>query len=347
MSVKDADTAEVTVTQLASVVGIPVDKLLQQMQKAGLSHSSAESAVSDDEKQALLTFLKQSHGNAEGEKKKITLKRKSVSKIKVSGSQGARAKTVNVEVRKKRTYVKREEPEAVAVEDTAELADEEALAVEQVEQEQKLKTEESRISLDAAKKQKEDALRNAAEQKRKTEKENQRQQELSRKRSAVQKTKAASTEKTKKVKETKAQKEESAKRRAEEQERLKIESAARKEAEDKARQETLAQAEAIAKDLEKRGVSGTEEVVGQGEELDLGSNIVKSAFEESLVREDKSIKKESATKRQARKLKRLKSQHAFEKPVDPVNYTVPIGEMIAVTDLAQHMKIKGVEVVRD
>jgi len=348
VSVKDAGTAEVTVTQLASVVGIPVDKLLEQMQKAGLAHSSAESAVSDDEKQALLAFLKKSHGNVESGQKKITLKRKSVSKIKVSGSQGARAKTVNVEVRKKRTYVKRDESgeELKAGSATSEVLDQEAMAVQQAENEQKLKAEEARVSLDTAKKQKEEALRNAAEDKRKAQKESQRQQELARKRSAVQKAGSSSSEKTKKVKESKAQKEESAKRRAEEQERLKIDAAARKEAEDKARQETLAQAEAISKDLEKRGVSGTEEVVGQGDELDHGSKIVKSAFEESLVREDKSIKKESATKRQARKLKRLKSQHAFEKPVEPVNYTVPIGEMIAVTDLAQHMKIKGVEVVR-
>ena len=348
MSVKDASTAEVTVTQLASVVGIPVEKLLQQMQNAGLSHSSADSAVSDDEKQALLAFLKQSHGKTSGEQKKITLKRKSISKVKVSGSQGARAKTVNVEVRKKRTYVKIDEhTEGQGVDSSIEAeAEMESLAVQQAEAEKKLKAEEVKTSLDAARRQKEDALRNAAEEKRKAGKESQRQQDLARKRSAAQKTELTSSEKVKKAKETKVKNAEAAQRRTEEQERLKLDAVARKEAEEKARQETLAQAEAIAKDLEKRGVSGTEDIIAEDEDLDHGSTIVKSAFEESLVREDKSIKKESATKRQARKLKRLKSQHAFEMPVEPVTYTVPIGEMMAVSDLAQHMKVKGVEIVR-
>lgn len=354
MSVKDASTAEVTVTQLANVVGIPVEKLLQQMKKAGLSHAAADATVSDDEKQTLLAFLKQSHGEAAGEQKKITLKRKSVSKIKVAGSQGARGKTVNVEVRKKRTYVKRAESDEdqegiVAGAPGIEQADENDLqALEEKARldEQKIKAEEAKKALEEATKQKEEALRKAAEEKRHAEKEEQRKQELARKRTAAQKTELTAAEKAKKTKEAKEKSKESAKRQAEEQERIRLENQARKEAEEKARQETLAQAKAIAKELEKRGVTDTDETTEDEDDLDLGSNIVKSAFEESLVQEDKSIKKESATKRQARKLKRLRSQHAFEMPVEPVTHTVSIGEMIAVTDLAQQMKVKGVEVVR-
>lgn len=351
MSVKDASTtttAEVTVTQLANVVGIPVEKLLQQMQKAGLSHSAAEAAVSDEEKQKLLAFLKQSHGETAGEQKKITLKRKSVSKIKVAGSQGARGKTVNVEVRKKRTYVKRAEFEDDQEESAASAAPivQSATDDQQAAEEQRLKAKETKKALDDATKQKEEALRKAAEAKRAAEKEEQRKQELARKRTTAQKTGLTSAEKAKKAKEGKAKSKESAERQAAEQERTKLESLARKEAEEKARLETLARAKAIAQDLEKRGVAVAEEAGSDEDDLELGSNIVKSAFEESLMREDKSIKKESATKRQARKLKRLKSQHAFEMPVEPVTHTVAIGEMIAVTDLAQQMKVKGVEVVR-
>ena len=95
--------AEVTVKELAQVVGTPVERLLQQMREAGLSQTTPEQAVSDDEKQTLLTFLKSAHGDSGSEPRKITLKRKTVSTLKVAGS-----KTVNVEVRKKRTYVKRE-----------------------------------------------------------------------------------------------------------------------------------------------------------------------------------------------------------------------------------------------
>jgi len=95
--------AEVTVKQLADEVGTPVERLLQQMQEAGLSQTGPAQAVSDDEKQALLAYLKNAHGDSGSEPRKITLKRKTVSTLKVAGS-----KTVNVEVRKKRTYVKRE-----------------------------------------------------------------------------------------------------------------------------------------------------------------------------------------------------------------------------------------------
>ncbi|MEH6468504.1 MAG: translation initiation factor IF-2 [Porticoccus sp.] len=99
--------AEVTVSELAKVVGASVDRLLSQMQEAGLSHNSADATVDDEEKQKLLAYLKGLHGEASREPKQITLKRKTVSTLKT----GAGRKTVNVEVRKKRTYVKRSEEE--------------------------------------------------------------------------------------------------------------------------------------------------------------------------------------------------------------------------------------------
>ncbi len=107
--------AEVTVSQLADVVGTPVDRLLKQMKEAGLKHQAAEEAVSDDDKQVLLAFLKNSHGESAEAPAKITLKRKTLSTLKTGSGSGK--KTVSVEVRKKRTYVKRE---------PAEIAQEEA-----------------------------------------------------------------------------------------------------------------------------------------------------------------------------------------------------------------------------
>jgi len=100
--------SDVTVKQLAEVVGAPVDKLLEQLKEAGLVAENADSLVSDDEKMKLLDFLRNSHGKSSGGetsevKQKITLKRKTTSELKLSG---ANRKTVNVEVRKKRTYVK-------------------------------------------------------------------------------------------------------------------------------------------------------------------------------------------------------------------------------------------------
>jgi len=101
--------AEVTVTELAKTVGASVDRLLMQMKEAGLSHASAEATVSDDEKQILLGYLKGLHGENSDEPKKITLRRKTVTTLR-SGNR----KTVNIEVRKKRTYVKRSDEELQA-----------------------------------------------------------------------------------------------------------------------------------------------------------------------------------------------------------------------------------------
>src|SRR5690554_6636629 len=98
--------ADVTVSELAKSVGIPVERLLQQMQEAGLSQKTEDATVSDEEKQQLLTYLKTSQGNASSGPKKITLKRKTTTTLKTGSGSGR--KTVNVEVRKKRTYVKRD-----------------------------------------------------------------------------------------------------------------------------------------------------------------------------------------------------------------------------------------------
>src|ERR1700753_185558 len=103
--------ADVTVAQFAEVLKVPVDRLLQQLDQAGIKVDSAEDMISEDAKHELLTHLRRSHGHDEREAdtspRKITLRRKSQSELKLASSQG-RARTVNVEVRSKRTYVKRE-----------------------------------------------------------------------------------------------------------------------------------------------------------------------------------------------------------------------------------------------
>ncbi|MBC53151.1 MAG: translation initiation factor IF-2 [Gammaproteobacteria bacterium] len=134
--------ADVTVGELAKVVGVTAERLLAQIKEAGLPHKRAEEPISNEDKNALLLFLRRSHGASEAvdsAPKKITLKRKTVATLKTSSGQG-RGKTVNVEVRKKRTYVKRselepekpvEEAEAVTVDDMQEQAPPPEPAVEQ------------------------------------------------------------------------------------------------------------------------------------------------------------------------------------------------------------------------
>ena len=113
--------AEVTVEQLAKTVGTDAEKLLSQMKDAGLPHKAASEVVSDDDKRTLLGHLKRSHGSdEEAAPRKITLKRKSVSTLKTGGGSGKR--TVNVEVRKKRTYMKRPDSEEASLVEAPDVA---------------------------------------------------------------------------------------------------------------------------------------------------------------------------------------------------------------------------------
>jgi translation initiation factor IF-2 len=102
--------AEVTVSQFAEVLKVPVDRLLVQLDQAGIKVDGPEDRISDDAKLELLTHLRRSHGSeaeSDGAPRKITLKRKTQSELKLASVQG-RARTVNVEVRRKRTYIKRD-----------------------------------------------------------------------------------------------------------------------------------------------------------------------------------------------------------------------------------------------
>ena len=114
--------ADATISELAGVVGVSVDKLLSQVKEAGLPHSKAKDTISNDDKNTLLLSLRRSHGDKEatdGAPKKITLKRKTIATLKSASTHG-RGKTVNVEVRKKRTYVKR----STIVDDTSAVEEE-------------------------------------------------------------------------------------------------------------------------------------------------------------------------------------------------------------------------------
>jgi len=101
--------ADVTIGELAKVVGVSVSKLLSQVKEAGLPHANSKDAISNEDKNTLLLFLRGGQGETDTSSaapKKITLKRKTMITLK-SGSTHGRGKAVNVEVRKKRTYVKR------------------------------------------------------------------------------------------------------------------------------------------------------------------------------------------------------------------------------------------------
>ena len=106
--------SDVTVAQFAEVLKVPVDRLLVQLESAGIQVAGPQALISDEAKLELLTHLRRAHGAAEPSKtagaaapRKITLARKSQSELKQASAQG-RARTVNVEVRHKKTYIKRD-----------------------------------------------------------------------------------------------------------------------------------------------------------------------------------------------------------------------------------------------
>ena len=102
--------AEVTVAEFAQVLKVPVDRLIEQLDEAGIKVGGAEDVISEDAKLELLTHLRKTHGRkdaGDSAPRRITLNRKSNSELKLASGQG-RARTINVEVRQKRTYIKRD-----------------------------------------------------------------------------------------------------------------------------------------------------------------------------------------------------------------------------------------------
>ena len=116
-----------TVAQLAAELNRPPAALLEQLKSAGVSKASTDDSVTESDKARLLDHLRTAHGTvASAERKKITLTRKSTSEIKQADSSG-KARTIQVEVRKKRTFVKRDEVSSPAEDVVSEEAREEEL----------------------------------------------------------------------------------------------------------------------------------------------------------------------------------------------------------------------------
>ena len=120
--------ATTTVAQLAVELNRSAAALLEQLKSAGVSKASTDDALTESDKERLLDHLRSSHGTTAGaERKKITLTRKSTSEIKQADSSG-KARTIQVEVRKKRTFVKRDDAPAATDEPAAPVIDDAELS---------------------------------------------------------------------------------------------------------------------------------------------------------------------------------------------------------------------------
>ncbi len=164
--------AEVTVAQFADVLKVPVEKLLLQLDEAGIDVKGSEDTISEDAKLELLTHLRRSHGQddtlvADGTPRRITLRRKSQSELRLAGVQG-RSRTVSVEVRQKRTYINRDVLEKQAQEEQEALdrkreEEQERLDAEKAEQERLKAEKEEKARQEEEGRRKEDEAKLQAE----------------------------------------------------------------------------------------------------------------------------------------------------------------------------------------
>jgi translation initiation factor IF-2 len=314
--------SDVTIKQLADVLGMGVDKLLTQLDEAGMKFSSPDQVVSSSQKVKLLGFLRRTHGKRDkaaeedNAPRQITLKRKTLSELTVN--QGAaRGKTVAVEVRQKRTYVKRS---AVVENQDVDVEREDALR-KLAESQARREAEEAELQAQDKRRQEEEAKLRAAEEARRAEE--------ARLRAEAEALADAKT----KVPEAAAE-------------------APAKEA------RTTPARKAHATD-DRRGRSGENESAPHKHKPKHGSHRMRDdgddvdgarLFGAELHLSDEGHARRGAAKKKPRKLiepaRGGAGQHGFSKPVAPMVREVPIGESILVSDLAQKMAVKGADVVK-
>jgi translation initiation factor IF-2 len=334
----------VTVRQLADVVGIPVDRLLMQLGDAGLEKNDADDVLSDTEKLRFLSYLRQSHGRNLGEMaepKRVTLQRRTVSELKQGKIPGKGVKTISVEVRKKRTYVKRSELPEVSERRTEVEKARQALE----EQQRELEAQE------ALRAQQEEARRKALE-----EEERKKREEAER---AAEEQRLA--EEARRAEEERQREE--ARRLAEEQQRAEQAKAASVE-ERELPTTTPAPAPEVKEVKPPKRPAAVVNVPIEREEIELPRHLESDAKRSVKKKPGASVKgrgegvRESfglddSRKDKKKKLKVTKgpvtlpeARHGFEKPTAPVVREVAIPESITVSDLAQRMSVKATEVIK-
>ncbi|MFH3490258.1 translation initiation factor IF-2 [Klebsiella aerogenes] len=338
---------DVTIKALASEIQTSVDRLIQQFADAGI-RKSADDSVTAQEKQTLLTHLNREHCSAPD---KLTLQRKTRSTLNIPGT-GGKSKSVQIEVRKKRTFVKRDpqEAERLAAEEQAQREAEEQArreAEEAAKREAQLKAE--REAAEQAKREVADKAKREAAEKDKVS--NQHTDEM---------TKTAQAEKIRRENEAAE-----LKRKSEEEARRKLEEEARRVAEEARRMAeeneknwsetpetpeettdyhvTTSQHARQAEDDNDREVEGGR---GRGR----NSKAARPAKKGNKHAESKADREEArAAVRGGKGGKHRKGsslQQGFQKPAQAVNRDVVIGETITVGELANKMAVKGSQVIK-
>ena len=313
--------ADVSIEKLASDIGTTVDRLVGQFKDAGITKNAGDQ-VNEDEKQKLLDHLSKQHGSA-AEPTRMTLKRKTTSTLSVGKS-----KEVKVEVRKKRTYVKRSD-----VEEQQRQAEEEA---KRLEEEARLKREAEEKAAAEAKKAAEEKARKAEEAKKAAEEERARRAEQAKKEAEARKADEPELTEAEKAEAEAARQEEERLRKAQEEEaQKKLEEDAKKAA-DEARK--------LAEENERRWKEEEERrKKAEAEEVHLHSNRYAQEAEDE---EDMQVERSSRRRRKSKKNAGEHLKQGFNKPAAPVERVVKLGATITVGELASKLAIKSNEVIK-
>ena len=340
-----------SIQELAVSVGLPVAKLLDQVREAGLPQKQAEDKISTEQQGVLVNHLKKSHGQDTSQAGQITLKRTTTSTAKVASTSG-KAKTINVEIRKKHTFTK-PNPEQLKAE---------ALAKAQAEPTAQAKAQATPVAKDAEKS--ESSAKANLEKMRAAAKQQTAAKETP-KAAVVVKRKSTNKPITKATVKTIETPEQKRVREAQVAQLKATEEAARKRSAEESQQRTLEQMRQMAtKYSSDDATTATIRVV---DDSPLAAGLVGQAYEDSFAKEDRDIKRgantptarapkkggrrgqeeQSFSKQPKRGLKTSASnKHGFEKPVKKQVYDVEIGETIVVADLAAKMAIKVREVIK-
>ncbi|WP_371189834.1 translation initiation factor IF-2 [Thalassotalea ponticola] len=329
---------DVTVKQLASEIGTDTDRLLTQLNEAGIK-KGAEDSVTEQEKESLLNYLRKQHGDTSEAPTRMTLNRKKKSTLSVGS--GSKAKQVQVEVRKKRTYVKASDLELKAQAEAEEKARLEAEAKAQAEAKAKAEAE-AKAKAEAAAKAKAEAEAKAAAAKAKAEaKANSAQADNA---DAVEK--APPREENEEEKKIRLAQEAEAKAKAEEEARKSAEQAARLAEENAARWK---EQEEKRKAMEEEVVHVTSSVYAQEAEdqVDMQEETQnRRRRKKKGAKEDKRAPHAKGRGKKGTLSAPASLQHGFQKPAKDVKREVRIGETISVAELADKMAVKGAEVVK-
>ncbi|HEE1259776.1 TPA: translation initiation factor IF-2 [Klebsiella pneumoniae] len=338
---------DVTIKALASEIQTSVDRLIQQFADAGI-RKSADDSVTSQEKQTLLTHLNREHGSAPD---KLTLQRKTRSTLNIPGT-GGKSKSVQIEVRKKRTFVKRDpqEAERLAAEEQAQREAEEQArreAEEAAKREAQLKAE--REAAEQAKREVADKAKREAAEKDKVS--NQHTDEM---------TKTAQAEKIRRENEAaelKRKSEEEARRKLEEEVRRVAEEARRMAEENEKNWSETSDSPEDSSDYHvttsqhaRQAEDDNDREVEGGRGRSRSSKAARPAKKGNKHAESKADREEArAAVRGGKGGKHRKGsalQQGFQKPAQAVNRDVVIGETITVGELANKMAVKGSQVIK-